>query len=200
MFKSILSAAALAAVAWFTAVPAAKADLVWTLVNVQLDDGTYVNGTFSLNVYGYLSFWDITTTGGSLSGYHYQSPPDGINASIDTPFGTAVVFNHGTPPEYLDAYNGYLTLTFANSLGLPGIDPIIGGTEGPSYECGGYGSELGDCGSNPIRFVAEGSRDLYPYAVASAVPEPSTWAMLLIGFAGLGWTLRRTRRSAKATA
>jgi PEP-CTERM motif/CHRD domain len=28
----------------------------------------------------------------------------------------------------------------------------------------------------------------------SAVPEPSTWAMMLIGFAGLGFAFRQSRR------
>ncbi|WP_424617290.1 PEP-CTERM sorting domain-containing protein [Bradyrhizobium sp.] len=39
------------------------------------------------------------------------------------------------------------------------------------------------------------------FAVGSAVPEPSTWAMLLIGFAGLGFMASRmntTRRLAAA--
>ena len=27
------------------------------------------------------------------------------------------------------------------------------------------------------------------------VPEPATWAMMLFGFAGIGWQLRRTRRT-----
>jgi PEP-CTERM motif len=30
--------------------------------------------------------------------------------------------------------------------------------------------------------------------LADAVPEPSTWAMLLIGVAGLGWLARPRRR------
>ncbi|MBL8587655.1 MAG: PEP-CTERM sorting domain-containing protein [Methylobacteriaceae bacterium] len=30
-------------------------------------------------------------------------------------------------------------------------------------------------------------------AVSGGVPEPSTWAMMLIGFAGLGWAARRRR-------
>jgi hypothetical protein len=30
--------------------------------------------------------------------------------------------------------------------------------------------------------------------VGSAVPEPSTWAMMLVGFAGLGFAFRRSRR------
>jgi hypothetical protein len=34
----------------------------------------------------------------------------------------------------------------------------------------------------------------------AAVPEPSTWAMMLIGFAGLAWTTRRRRQSPPLTA
>jgi hypothetical protein len=30
--------------------------------------------------------------------------------------------------------------------------------------------------------------------IAAAVPEPSTWAMMLLGFAGLGFAFRQTRR------
>ena len=29
------------------------------------------------------------------------------------------------------------------------------------------------------------------------VPEPSTWAMMLLGFGGIGWQLRRRRRSSR---
>jgi PEP-CTERM motif len=37
--------------------------------------------------------------------------------------------------------------------------------------------------------------------VTSAVPEPDTWAMMLVGFALMGWVLRRDRRAAaKASA
>ncbi|MBC9876369.1 PEP-CTERM sorting domain-containing protein [Bradyrhizobium sp. INPA01-394B] len=37
--------------------------------------------------------------------------------------------------------------------------------------------------------------------IASAVPEPSTWAMMLLGFCGLGWlSVRRKARPALATA
>jgi PEP-CTERM motif len=30
--------------------------------------------------------------------------------------------------------------------------------------------------------------------IAAAVPEPSTWAMMLLGFAGLGFAFRQSRR------
>jgi hypothetical protein len=34
------------------------------------------------------------------------------------------------------------------------------------------------------------------FAAASAVPEPSTWALMLLGFGGMGVAMRRTRRQA----
>jgi hypothetical protein len=39
---------------------------------------------------------------------------------------------------------------------------------------------------------------LYSEPVAQAVPEPVTWIMMLLGFAGLGFTVRRSRRKVPA--
>jgi PEP-CTERM motif-containing protein len=33
-----------------------------------------------------------------------------------------------------------------------------------------------------------------PLSATSAVPEPATWAMMLLGFAGLGFAFRQSRR------
>ena len=33
-----------------------------------------------------------------------------------------------------------------------------------------------------------------PFGDAAAVPEPSTWAMMLVGFGALGCAMRRRRR------
>jgi hypothetical protein len=49
--------------------------------------------------------------------------------------------------------------------------------------------ELG--GAPPFQFLASGSM---------SVPEPSTWAMLLLGFAGLGLLGRRGKQKAQAVA
>src|SRR5262245_31542791 len=35
---------------------------------------------------------------------------------------------------------------------------------------------------------------LDPDSVAAAVPEPATWALMLLGFAGLGFMVRQSRR------
>ena len=65
--------------------------------------------------------------------------------------------------------------------GLTGV-PIIGGEEntlnvrGTSYGLASYGGTL--------------------TFTPAAVPEPATWAMMLLGFAGVGWQIRRQRRTA----
>ena len=37
-------------------------------------------------------------------------------------------------------------------------------------------------------------------AIVASVPEPSTWAMMLLGFAGIGFAMRRQRRTAPPVA
>lgn len=40
-------------------------------------------------------------------------------------------------------------------------------------------------------FFGNGNLTNSPVAVAGAVPEPATWAMMLMGFGGIGFALRR---------
>jgi PEP-CTERM motif len=44
------------------------------------------------------------------------------------------------------------------------------------------------------------TRNAFEFSLGTAVPEPSTWAMMLIGFAGLGYAGYRTSRRAAAQA
>jgi Asp-tRNA(Asn)/Glu-tRNA(Gln) amidotransferase A subunit family amidase len=37
-------------------------------------------------------------------------------------------------------------------------------------------------------------------ALAGAVPEPATWAMMILGFGAIGWSVRRGRKSAQGSA
>jgi hypothetical protein len=68
----------------------------------------------------------------------------------------------------------------------------------------------GGSGSNFITIVAQGNEDISSIAFnssagfnsfqqprisgVSAIPEPSTWVMMLLGFAGLGFAFRQSRR------
>ena len=54
-------------------------------------------------------------------------------------------------------------------------------------------SNLG--GANVVEFRAfNENEDFHVLNFSGAVPEPSTWAMMLIGFAGLGFAFRHSRR------
>jgi hypothetical protein len=71
--------------------------------------------------------------------------------------------------------------------------------------CSSGGSDIWSCGdSKPITFEEEfpksNTLDLVVAAGSiSAVPEPSTWAMMLLGFTGLGFAAyRRTRHKSGA--
>lgn len=173
--RSIACAAALAVTVLSSTFPA-RADVIWVLNNIPLDDGGTLNGTFSINVYGYLGDWNLTTSSGStLSGFGYTPV---INSNINNPTDTVVDFY---TPNYVDV----LQLTFANSLTVPGINPIIGGIGGPSYECVLWSCPLFGGDAGPLRFITSSELER-PFAI-SAVPELATWVLMLLGFAGLGF-------------
>jgi hypothetical protein len=78
------------------------------------------------------------------------------------------------------ASNAYVWIT-----ALPQFDRVVAASSGNSFEF-----------DNVVAGLAPG----FPASVA-AVPEPSTWAMLLVGFSGLGYAaFRRSKRPVPAFA
>jgi PEP-CTERM motif len=169
---------------------AANADVVWTLTDVPLSDGGHLSGTFTINVDGYIteSSVSVTTTPGSiLSGDSYSAVP--VAANINNVGGTGLPDNVVQFFSTANGYTGSMQLTFAHALTSPGTDPIIGGIGGASWECAtGFGCP--PYSGTPIRFVAND-----PASFASAVPEPATWAMMILGFLGIGFIGYRRKSS-----
>ncbi|MBS0359785.1 MAG: PEPxxWA-CTERM sorting domain-containing protein [Proteobacteria bacterium] len=175
LFSGAACAAALA-IGLGVAAPA-SADIYW-LVSGLFDDGGTLSGFFDINVYGYLQNYDLVTTAGSTvtPGYEY-TPSDSY-------------FSNGT--FYVDAQPGYrqdLHLDFLLPINVKvAVNPIVGGSPGPSYECVGSYSCY-DLGGGTTRFLASGF---------AAAPEPAAWALMIGGFGLAGAMLRRRRALATA--
>jgi hypothetical protein len=161
---------------------AAKASTIsWTLSGVTFGDGGTASGTFSTDsATGNLLSFDITTTvGTTLPGFVYD-------ASTSRLFDN----NHYSANSFVLVNNNpfampYLNLAFVNPLTSNGVDLLTtSGFYFGSWECD-------DC--SPSRQITGGE-------AISAVPEPSTWAMMILGFAGLGLMAYRRRTSAMLAA
>jgi hypothetical protein len=196
IFRSLLTIAASSALLGLGApLSSAKADVVYTLSNVELSDGGFLNGTFSLNVDGFVAgppfgaAYSLTTTAGTtLPGNTYasgQSP----SADINNPTNTVVTFQEYVPVNS-PSTDTVLQLTFAGTLGL-GNNTLEGGVNGPSWECVGFSCPT----DGPIRYVLDANVNV----IGSAVPEPSTWALMILGFASIGFMTYR-RRAPTSTA
>ena len=101
------------------------------------------------------------------------------------------------------AYNVKTTLNFADPV-TPGL--IAGATFGPitsdlPYNAGPWGSRVGSSSADWIWSTGPNSGDLVVLfrttnVVSSAVPEPETYAMLLVGLGVLGVVARRRKSMA----
>ena len=91
------------------------------------------------------------------------------------------------------------------------INGVTFGTNAPDGSSGGYivqfllGGESGECSSSVVcGFIAGpgGPTNLYdalgPTTFTAAVPEPSTWAMMILGFCGLGFMAYRRKQNGAA--
>jgi hypothetical protein len=159
------------------ALPANASIINWTLSGVTFDDGGTASGTFATDsTTGDVTAFDITTTAGTtLNGSVYDVSTSFLYANN---FFTANSFLLATTTPFATPY---LELAFANPLTSTGVDALIPGdvanTTIGSWECN-------NC--SPFRNVVSGE-------AVSGVPEPSTWAMMILGFAGIGFMAYRRK-------
>jgi hypothetical protein len=72
----------------------------------------------------------------------------------------------------------------------PGLDPIVLAAGNYMFSFAGTGPL--DVNGNPLTSVVSGNVSI------SAVPEPGTWALMILGFGAVGLTMRRKRQPALA--
>jgi PEP-CTERM motif len=187
--KSMVAVAAFAAVSAASASCAAVID--WTLQDVFLSDGSAVTGTFDYdadaNAYSNI---DITVAAGP----NYS---DATNLTVSIPVNGAAI-----QPFWFEAVTGnyagdatglrQLFLVFANSLTDSGGTVVISQNfESPQFSvCKDPVCLLNDP-NFPIVEGGNGQGFVTTDPASPGVPEPAAWALMLMGFGGLGAMLRR---------
>jgi hypothetical protein len=147
----------------------------WSFFDIL--SGTYVEGTIS----------------GIENGTHV--PASGLTALVSqAPFAVpSNLFAEGSGFQYYDANNG--VITFANiSLREPSNFRLFLGTDpaGATYQPALYRDTRTEYAYNP-------AGGLTFLAIGGAVPEPTTWAMMIGGLGAVGGAVRRRRSSVKTT-
>jgi PEP-CTERM motif len=111
--------------------------------------------------------------------------------------GSPVSVALGVAAFYNSQYSGMFTLFFTDGNYFGVFGPDIGSTG--TIQTGTFSAVYG-INSNGPPSPSEASGQVLVGPVSSSVPEPSTWAMLVLGFTGLGFAGYRKARNGAAFA
>ena len=175
----------------------------------------YANITYDLSL-GPAAVGTITTDGSTgvlqtsnIIDFNLTLTTATLTTSILGPLSGANFTQFGTDNQLNStAFTATLTSLFFNFN-------AVGGTPYLIFQSGGgllcFNGAVGNCSGNPaslkvgvgaeqIVTVEAGNVEIATVAVAGAVPEPSTWAMMILGFAGVGFMAYRRRNQTASLA
>jgi hypothetical protein len=205
-----------------TLLAAAAALMSAGAANAQDVTKTFNEGTGGLSM-GETLFADFDVTDGGVSGGLIQSGGNGFGADpavggmgdnyLTVVGGGAASFDFttlggltqlGLDFGSADAYNFFtlfLTGGMAPSITFNGQDIIDIGTADGNQVSNRTNGRLTFFANPGVRITGlnltstSNSLETDNYGITAAVPEPSTWAMMLFGFGAIGFGMRRSRRS-----
>ena len=153
-----------------------------TLVNAMIMTGT--NGNGADPAVGTMGDPYLSVLGGGSALFSFET----ALSSLGLDYGSA------------DAYNTFvLFLSDGSTESFTGQDIIdIGTADGDQQSPRTNGrltfTSSGDVFITGLRLVSsQNSLEVDNFGVTSAVPEPGTWAMMLLGFGAIGFSMRRRR-------
>jgi PEP-CTERM motif len=160
----------------------------WTSIPVAFPPGSGFTGNFFADNNGDSSAWSFGA--GEHTIYLYIGSLDAGNSLTIT------------------ASNGTTVFTGSDWTTIPGVtlpgdgDPtIMGSTSNGWFRFTDTGGTISSLTTAETGSDLGNSFEIAAIAVSPSVPEPSTWAMLLIGFAGLAYAgSRRTKRATLSVA
>ncbi len=173
----------------------------------DIPNGTYYSSSGSQGYYGGTSFSNISPAISASVTFGSNGP------FVITPSyaGQIEIFDNGSirKQSHVGTQSSDDGVIFINNFS----QSSVGGNPGTiPYSFSGpftYTLAVGDSGSQSFQLlnsnILTGTNvqflqvyaDVQTLTVSSAVPEPSTWAMMLIGFAGIGYMSVRRRRASK---
>jgi len=172
--------------------------LGWEFVaneNVKVDGLGAFLGPHGFNQTQQVGLWDVST--GNLIAHAFVT-------GDETPVGAAPWVFESIPAVQLTAGDAYIVASqggadFTGFVGPATFDPAI------SYVADAFAFDLFTNANNPLTYpglqvgLLPGVSGWYGGNIMLA-PEPSTWVMMLTGFAALAFAAHRARKSAAAAA
>jgi len=193
MRKNLFTAAAFAAATIGFAAPAQAVELV--------DNGGFETGTFSSwTVSGNTGFTGVSTTNPHTGNYAAFLGPVGSTGTISQMINTIaghiytvsfwLMNSGGTPNSFSATFDGHpaqVTLVDNGAFSYQSYSFLASGSA-PSLLSFTFQQD-------PSFWYLD---DISVQGDRGFVPEPATWAMMLLGFGGIGLAMRRRRRPALA--
>jgi len=144
------------------------------------------------------TLWDFSGNAATLKNYSFANPPNAADAAAirddlrsGTSFGSVVISKPASGITLSD-----ITITF-NDAGIAALNAALDSAN-PFFAIGGFSNTLTD--SQLLFSNSVGGPNIAHIDAVAAVPEPSTWAMIILGFAGVGFMAYRRRNQTTAVA
>jgi hypothetical protein len=165
---------------------------------------TAANAAVTLGAFG-----SSCTGAGCSAGTFVPVVTDNVNVPNKIEFDTTNVTSAGTVTSYFDfmesyAFTGIFSVTTATNPGstVTLIDLLNGTTlasitnsTGSSFALNLITGPLAANTTYRLKYTVNAQAgNISGVGTLYAVPEPATWALMLLGFAGIGMAMRRSRR------